>query len=453
MSTDNFEFLTAANQIKTQVDGPYITTSTFTTTRNITIPSSSTASTYPLEFNVSGINSNVNFATLTLGILSGSNVQNLGIVLVAPNNTTYSLIKGSLNSTVGTTGEISVNISQYKGVIQLNFGSWDGYSAGNYNSSSSNGPTSLTFAAPCPVGPFNSNQSYNSMSIFNNTPSGDTNGTWSLYIQDFGIGGDNTTLLYSNLSFTTNALLFGEQFLLWAESSDSVVLINRDYPSINTSGLQLHIDPWYSPSANAYATYGSLSAGQKVSDLTNNNNDATTTYGVSLGGTYFEYWGLNNPFTFDTVTNIPAGNSAYTTSVWFRTYSNSQGLISFGTNTSYAANFLYVNGSGYLTNEWCGTSVTSTGSTITGSWHNAVVTYDGTIATIYIDGVFNTNLTVGSSLNVSPTSNLTIGGAIAAYSINDFTGAMGPVMIYNRALTAGEVLTNYNNINSSHGYI
>lgn len=451
MPADYNEFTTAANQIKTSVDGPYITTSTFTTTRNITIPSSSTASTYPLEFNVTGITSNINFATLTLGILSGSNVQNLGIVLVAPDNTTYALIKGSLNSSVGTTGEISVNLSQYKGVYEFNFGSWNGFSAGNYNSASFNGPTSLTFASPCPVGPFSTTSNYNNMGIFNDTPSGNTNGTWSLYIQDFG--GDSSTLLYSNLSFTSNALQFQNEFFTWAASNDNVVLINRDYPSINVSGLQLLIDPWYSPSANAYSNSGSLSAGQKVSDLTNNNNDATTTSGVSLGGTNFEYWGLNNPFTFDTVTNIPAGNSAYTTSVWFRTYSPNQGLVSFGTNTSYAANFLYVNGSGYLSNEWCGTSVTSTGSTITGSWHNAVVTYDGTVATIYIDGVFNTDFTIGSSLNVSPTSNLTIGGAIAAYSVNDFTGAMGPVMIYNRALTAGEVLTNYNNINDSHGYI
>ena len=453
MDNNYFSFMTAANQIKTSVDGPYITTPTFTTTRNITIPSSSTASTYPLEFNVSGINSDVNFATLTLGILSGSNVQNLGIVLVAPNNTTYSLIKGSLNSSVGTTGEISVNISQFKGVLEPSFGSWNGYSAGDYNSSSLNGPTSLTFAAPCPVGPFNSNTNYNNMSIFNGTLSGDTNGTWSLYIQDFGVGGENTTLLYSNLSFTTNALTFGQQFLLWAESSDSVALINRDYPSIDVSGLQLHIDPWYLPSANANATYGSVPTGQKVSDLTNNNNDATSSSGVSLGGTNFEYWGLNNPFTFDTVTNIPAGNSAYTTSVWFRTYSNSQGLISFGTETSSNANLLYINSSGYLTNNWYGTSISSTGSTLTSAWHNAVVTYDGTVATIYIDGVFNTDFTIGSSLNVSPTSNLKIGAAIAGLSISDFSGSMGPVMIYNRALTAGEVLTNYNNINDSHDYI
>jgi hypothetical protein len=80
------------------------------------------------------------------------------------------------------------------------------------------------------------------------------------------------------------------------------------------------------------------------------------------------------------------------------------------------------------------------------------VTYDGTIATIYIDGVFDTDLTVGSSLTVSPTSNLEIGGDITSYSINGFSGDMGPVMIYNRALTANEVLTNYNSIDTSHGY-
>ena len=455
MSTDTFEFLTGANQIKGQIEGPYIVNSTFTTTRDITIPSSSTASTYPLQFNVTGITSEVNFVTLTLGILSGSNVQNLGIVLVAPDNSTYALIKGSLTSPVATTGEISVNLSQYSGVYQFNFSQWDGYQAGNYYTNSFNRPTTLTFDSPCPVGPFNNNQNYNGINIFNNLSSGDTNGTWSLYIQDFG--GDNSTLLYSNLSFTTNALRFPSEFFSWAESNDNIVLINRDYPSINVSGLQLLIDPWYSASANASALNGtnSLVSGQKISDLTNNNNDATTTgSGVSLGGTYYEYWGFNgnNPFTFDTVTNIPAGNSAYTMSVWFRTSYYTESLISFGSDTpsSYSANFLYINNSGYVTNDWCGTTITSTGSTLANnSWHNVVVTYDGTVATIYLDGSFNTDLTVGTSLNVSPTSNLKIGGG---GNQNDFNGSMGPVMIYNRALTGEEISTNYTNISSSHGY-
>lgn len=446
MSTDQTQVITAINQYKTSLEGPYITTSSFTSTTNITIPANSTASTYPMEFNVSGIDENVNWVTLNLGVLSGSNVQNLGIVLVAPDNTTYALIKGSLNSTQSTGGEINVTLEPFSGVIQPVFGSWNGYSGGVVNSNNFNGPLGLTFEAPCPVGPFSATTNYDGLISFANYLSGNTNGTWSLYIQDFG--GDESTLLYAKLSFTYGGLMFLDKCFEWAASNDNIVLLNRDYPSINTSGLQLHIDPWYLPSANASSL---LSTSQKVSDLTNNNNDATTASFLSLGGTNSEYWSLfNNPFTFNTVTNIPAGNSAYTTSVWFKTSYNGQSLVSFGTDTSYAANYLYVNGSGYIDNYWCGSTITSTGNTINnGSWHNAVVTYDGTIATIYIDGVFDTDLTVGTSLSVSPTSNLEIAGG---GNQSDFDGQMGPVMIYNRALTANEVLTNYNSINNSHGY-
>jgi hypothetical protein len=451
MSTSTPPFITAINQYKTSLEGPYITTSAFTSTTNITIPASTTASTYPIEYNVSGITENVNWVTVTLGVLSGSNVQNLGIVLVAPNNTTYALLKGSLSSSASTSGEINVILENYSGVLAFT-SPWDGYSQGKYNGNDYNGPLGLTFEAPCPVGPFSANTNYNGLNSFNNITSGNTNGIWSLYIQDFG--GDESTLLYANLSFTFGALMFIGECFEWAESNDNIVLLNRDYPSINTSGLQLHIDPWYLPSANASSISSSLQSGQTVSDLTNNNNDATLTQSVGLTGTNYESWNFNNsPFTFDTVTNIPAGNSAYTTSVWFKTSSSSMGLVTFGTETSYAANYLYVNSGGYVSNDWSGTTITSTGSTITdNNWHNAVVTYDGTIATIYIDGVFDTDLTVGSSLTVSPTSNLEIGGYITSYSINEFSGDMGPVMIYNRALTANEVLTNYNSIDTSHGY-
>ena len=450
MSTNLQEFTTAINQIKTSLEGPYITTSTFTSTTNITIPASSTASTYPIEYNVSGINENVNWVTVTLGVLSGSNVQNLGIVLVAPDNTTYALLKGSLSSTQSTSGEINVTLEPFIGPVVFNpYGNWDGYSQGNFNSNSYNGPTEMVFSSPYPLLGFSATTNYNGLNLLNGLLSGDTNGTWSLYIQDFG--GDESTLLYANLSFTTGAFMFVDECFQWAASQESIALLNRDYPSISTSGLQLHIDPWYLPSANASAIYGTLSSGQKVSDLTNNNNDATTSIGVNLIGTNYESWSLigNNPFTFDTVTNIPSGNSAYTTSVWFKTSYNDQALVSFGTDTSYAANYLYVNSGGYIDNYWCGATITSTGNTISNnSWHNAVVTYDGTIATIYIDGVFDTDLTVGTSLSVSPTSNLEIAGGY----VNDFIGNMGPVMIYNRALTANEVLTNYNSINNSHGY-
>ena len=453
MSTDPNGFITAANQIRKEVDGPFISNPTFTTTRNISIPTSSTASTYPLEFNVSGITQDVDFVSVTLGVMSGDNVQKLGIVLVAPDNTTYALLKGSLNSPQSTSGQINVQLTNYKGIKEFNPFQWNGFTTGVYRPTTQNGSQTLAFDAPCPVGQINPGQNVPGLSVFDFLPSGDTNGTWSLYIQDFG-GGDST-ILYANLSITTGALWNADDVFSWAESDNNVILINRNYPNVNTSGLQLLIDPWYLPSANASYTY---SNSVKISDLTNNNNNATPFNGtISLNGTNYESWAMsNNPFTFNTVTNIPAGNSAYTTSVWFKTTSYNQGLITFGGTDPYTGNYLYVNGGGSITNNWETDSITSTGSTSlpNNNWHNAVVTYDGTIATIYIDGVFDTDRTIGSSLSVSPTSNLAIGdNAGGEFGLSDFQGSMGPVMIYNRALTASEVLTNYNSINDSHGYI
>ena len=66
-----------------------------------------------------------------------------------------------------------------------------------------------------------------------------------------------------------------------------------------------------------------------------------------------------------------------------------------------------------------------------------------------MDGAFDTDLTIGSSLAVSPTSNLQIG---AGGGQNNFNGSMGPVMIYSRALTSAEVLSDYNIVFSTHGY-
>lgn len=449
-TAESNEIVTGFNQYRQSLEGDFITTSGFTTTQNITIFSGTTASTYPLEFNVTGIDKTTNFVTLTLGILSGDSVQNLGIVLVAPDNTTYSLVKGTISSPVSTGGEISVNIASYKGVIDITY-PWDGYSGGDYNSHYTN-DNAITFAAPCPLAPF-SPGNYNLMGQFDNLMSGDTNGTWSLYIQDFETTiGNTTTLLYAKLSFTFGAMMTQQDCLSWAASNDDIVVLNRDYPSIALDNLQLLIDPWYLPSANAYSGSRTIFSSDTISDLTNNNNDATPADSVNIVIGAANAWTLNgmNPFTFDTVTNIPAGNSAYTTSVWFKTSIGTAGLVTFGTSTSLAANYLYIDGSGYVVNDWNGTTITSTGGTITNNvWHNVVVTYDGTIATIYVDGAFDTDLTIGSSLAVSPTSNLQIG---AGGGQNNFDGSMGPVMIYSRALTSAEVLSDYNIVFSTHGY-
>jgi hypothetical protein len=77
------------------------------------------------------------------------------------------------------------------------------------------------------------------------------------------------------------------------------------------------------------------------------------------------------------------------------------------------------------------------------NWHHVVGTYDRdtTTARIYVDGILrNTN----SSISTGPTSNtqpLLIGSRSGTAG---FGGSISRIKIYNRALTASEVLQNYN---------
>jgi hypothetical protein len=82
-----------------------------------------------------------------------------------------------------------------------------------------------------------------------------------------------------------------------------------------------------------------------------------------------------------------------------------------------------------------------------GQWHFLAMTRSGTTLTVYGDGITNTNTTTGGS---GPTAlHLLSVGA----TINDgdptpqrdwFTGNISSVQIYNRALSAPEVLQNFN---------
>jgi hypothetical protein len=85
-----------------------------------------------------------------------------------------------------------------------------------------------------------------------------------------------------------------------------------------------------------------------------------------------------------------------------------------------------------------------------GSWYHVVGTYDRAVSTakIYVNGVLrNTN----SSISTGPTSNtqpLLIGSRSGS---TGFGGSIGGVKIYNRALTAQEILQNFNATRGRYG--
>ena len=92
-----------------------------------------------------------------------------------------------------------------------------------------------------------------------------------------------------------------------------------------------------------------------------------------------------------------------------------------------------------------------TGVITLGQWHHIVVTYNGSgVGTagnwvLYVDGgVVSTSAASGYG---SDSGNAKIGSE----GVNYWNGNIGPVMIYNRELTAAEVLTNYNLLKGRFG--
>src|SRR3990167_3153817 len=76
-------------------------------------------------------------------------------------------------------------------------------------------------------------------------------------------------------------------------------------------------------------------------------------------------------------------------------------------------------------------------------WHHYIGIYDGANVSIYVDGV----LTTGSALtgNMTTTSDLQIGAAGPGGGVQDYTGQISQVAIFNRVLTQQEVTALYQN--------
>jgi len=79
-------------------------------------------------------------------------------------------------------------------------------------------------------------------------------------------------------------------------------------------------------------------------------------------------------------------------------------------------------------------------------WHHVVLTVDNTTAKVYINNGSPTTETVGSTSSVSGT--LAKIGELSFLSGYNFDGNIGPIHIYNRTLSASEVLHNYNALKS-----
>jgi hypothetical protein len=217
---------------------------------------------------------------------------------------------------------------------------------------------------------------------------------------------------------------------------------------VRDSSLIIYYDPYLKQSYSG--------SGTTYTDLSGNNNTGTLQNSPTFNTTDFSFNGTNQYISTTTSFTNP---NLYTTALWYKTTSTAgRILVEFentqtGTgSTVFSSRKMWSGTDGKLYTGLVDSGGTiryaQTGSSVAdGVWRYASAHYDGTNLTLYLNGVF-----IATYPNIGTPSGTTGWWRFAAYkgtgwpthSDGYFTGNIGPIHVYNRLLSAAEVLQNFN---------
>jgi hypothetical protein len=216
-------------------------------------------------------------------------------------------------------------------------------------------------------------------------------------------------------------------------------------PTVVTNGLVLALD---AGDRNSY-----MSGSTTWIDLAGTNNGTLTngpTFNTGSGGSIVfdgvdDYCDINN-------TTLPSGNNPHTVSSWIykqgdNTSNGWVSLAAWGTNSANEKRMIFVSSNssnnnkiytGFYSNDFnWGTGVTNN------VWTYLVWTFNGSSESIYLNGSLYGTHSV-SNVNTVLGVNHAIGGYFDSSFISYYNGRISNFQLYNRALSAQEVLQNYN---------
>jgi hypothetical protein len=224
-------------------------------------------------------------------------------------------------------------------------------------------------------------------------------------------------------------------------------------PVVN-GNLMVWVDAGQTTSFSGNTTWSDLSGNGKNYTL-----GASPTYNSILGGGVITFAGASSQYatTATTLFNSTTYNT-YTMSLWaYPTGAGNFVQVNGQTtpNTAYHYSAIEISAAGVIKfGQWTGAAdtVIATSTQSLNAWFNLVITYNGTTATAYVNSVSvgSTNITWSS-----PGAN-TFMALMAIDSTNMGTGAyasgsLGQFMVYNRALSADEIQTNFNALRGRYG--
>ena len=235
-------------------------------------------------------------------------------------------------------------------------------------------------------------------------------------------------------------------------------MAGKSGPDIVENGLVLCLD-----AANKLSYPGS---GTAWTDLSGNSYNGTLTNGPTfsagnLGSISFD--GTNDYVdTVNTGTTFQFANVTFTVSLWIKTSATSGVIISKGATASTAGWLFQFDSAGTVSGTTKGSDGTNTynrtsiATVNNNTWRNIVAVYTTNTTTlasnttsIYIDGVLSNGTgTLGGLVYATTTDTVQIGRRPSgAY----WSGSVSNLLIYNKALSAAEVLQNYNATKSRFG--
>jgi hypothetical protein len=222
-------------------------------------------------------------------------------------------------------------------------------------------------------------------------------------------------------------------------------------PNIVTNGLVLALD--------AANTKSYPRTGTTWRDLSGNNNSGSLVNSPtfnSLNGGSIVFNGTNQYVSVPYVSSLNPTN--ITVNIWIKrisAVSYSHPIILPVSNTTWANPYMaygveYLSTTdtlsfilGFTTNTYASTDITVPGNNI---WFNYTGTYDGSNVRVYLNGTLQITR-AETRTKISTTANLYL-GAINTSTLYPFNGNIPTAQIYNRALSASEVLQNYNALKS-----
>ena len=247
----------------------------------------------------------------------------------------------------------------------------------------------------------------------------------------------------------------------FGNASTAFIQVRLDGTSTGGSGITIWWDGLQVERASSATTFNPYYIGNTTwRDVSGNANNGTLTNGPTfsnVNGGVIVLDGTDDYVSLTSTDSLRPSN--VTLSVWFnRNNSTIVGneTIAESRKSSWVSYAIHITSTsldwfiGYLDTPPYSTSVGASGNYVDGNWHNVVGTYDKQNLKIYVDGVLKTTSNSFTS-DILYSGDLLFIIGFHAESTTYFEGKISTTSLYNRALTATEVLQNYETTKTRFG--